>query len=253
MSNYECKSSEDWCTAAFDVANSKLIVNVQANNTYDPRTATITLADKIDGTLRAFTINQSRNTGLFIGETLFEISMYGGSATVELESNVEYEVVIPSDCDWVTLDNETKTRGLEKSSFTLNVSENKSYKERKAFITVINKDENLSGTVTITQPFETVFKADKTSFILDMDGGIVSINMESNIDYEIVIPEESNWIKVYEPSKTREVASSTVMLKVDENKSYNNRDGIVYLRNNDAGAEILICSSNILCCIKYRR
>ncbi len=240
MSNYECKSSEDWCTAAFDVANSKLIVNVQANNTYDPRTATITLADKIDGTLRAFTINQSRNTGLFIGETLFEISMYGGSATVELESNVEYEVVIPSDCDWVTLDNETKTRGLEKSSFTLNVSENKSYKERKAFITVINKDENLSGTVTITQPFETVFKADKTSFILDMDGGIVSINMESNIDYEIVIPEESNWIKVYEPSKTREVASSTVMLKVDENKSYNNRDGIVYLRNNDAGAEILI-------------
>lgn len=240
MSNYECKSSEDWCTAAFDVANSKLIVNVQANNTYDPRTATITLADKIDGTLRAFTINQSRNTGLFIGETLFEISMYGGSATVELESNVKYEVVIPSDCDWVTLDNETKTRGLEKSSFTLNVSENKTYKERKALITVINKEENLSGTVTIIQPFETIFKADNTSFNLDMDGGIITVNMESNIDYEVVIPKEFNWISIPETSKTRETKTSAVTLKIDENMSYGDRDGIVYICNEDAGEEIKV-------------
>ena len=240
MSNYECKSSEDWCTAAFDVANSKLIVNVQANNTYDPRTATITLADKIDGTLRAFTINQSRNTGLFIGETLFEISMYGGSATVELESNVKYEVVIPSDCDWVTLDNETKTRGLEKSSFTLNVSENKTYKERKALITVINKEENLSGTVTIIQPFETIFKADNTSFNLGMDGGIITVNMESNIDYEVVIPKEFNWISIPETSKTRETKTSAVTLKIDENMSYGDRDGIVYICNEDAGEEIKV-------------
>ena len=79
LSNYECKSSEDWCAAAFDFANSKLTISVKANETYDPRTATITLADKVDGTLRAFTVNQTRNTGLFIDETLFNISMYGGT------------------------------------------------------------------------------------------------------------------------------------------------------------------------------
>ena len=240
MSNYECMSSEDWCVAAFDVNNSKMIVSVQANQTYDPRSATITLADKIDGTMRAFTVNQERNTGLFIGETLFEVSMYGGSATVELESNVSYDVVIPSDCDWVTMNEEASTRGLEKSSFTLNVSENKTYKERKAYITVTNKDENLSGTVTIIQPFETVFNADTTSFILDMDGGIIKVNMKTNIDYDIEIPEESNWIKVYEPSKTRQVKASTVMFKVDENKSYAARDGVVYLCNNEAGKEIRV-------------
>ena len=241
LSNYECKSSEDWCAAAFDFANSKLTISVKANETYDPRTATITLADKVDGTLRAFTVNQTRNTGLFIDETLFNISMYGGSATVELESNVEYDVVIPSDCDWVSRAEEpAKTRGLEKSSFTLNVSENKTYKERKALITVINKEENLSGTVTIIQPFETIFKADNTSFNLDMDGGIITVNMESNIDYKVVIPKEFNWISIPETSKTRETKTSAVTLKIDENMSYGDRDGIVYICNEDAGEEIKV-------------
>ena len=241
LSNYECKSSEDWCAAAFDFANMKLTISVKANETYDPRTATITLADKVDGTLRAFTVNQTRNTGLFIDETLFNISMYGGSATVELESNVEYDVVIPSDCDWVSRAEEpAKTRGLEKSSFTLNVSENKTYKERKALITVINKEENLSGTVTIIQPFETIFKADNTSFNLDMDGGIITVNMESNIDYEVVIPKEFNWISIPETSKTRETKTSAVTLKIDENMSYGDRDGIVYICNEDAGEEIKV-------------
>ena len=241
LSNYECKSSEDWCAAAFDFANSKLTISVKANETYDPRTATITLADKVDGTLRAFTVNQTRNTGLFIDETLFNISMYGGSATVELESNVEYDVVIPSDCDWVSRAEEpAKTRGLEKSSFTLNVSENKTYKERKALITVINKEENLSGTVTIIQPFETIFNADNTSFNLDMDGGIITVNMESNIDYKVVIPKEFNWISIPETSKTRETKTSAVTLKIDENMSYGDRDGIVYICNEDAGEEIKV-------------
>lgn len=241
LSNYECQSSEDWCAAAFDFANSKLTINVKANETYDPRTATITLADKVDGTLRAFTVKQTRNTGLFIDETLFNISMYGGSATVELESNVEYDVVIPSDCDWVSRAEEpAKTRGLEKSSFTLNVSENKTYKERKALITVINKEENLSGTVTIIQPFETIFNADNTSFNLDMDGGIITVNMESNIDYKVVIPKEFNWISIPETSKTRETKTSAVTLKIDENMSYGDRDGIVYICNEDAGEEIKV-------------
>lgn len=243
LSFYECTSSHPWCTAEIDVPNSRLQVSVEPNDTYDPRTATITLADKHDSTLRTLTVTQSRNTGLFLGATQFEVSQYGGSVTVDVESNVDYEVQIPDTCRWVTLSQEAATRGLEKSTFTLLVSENKSYKEREAHIKVTNKTEGLSGTVTVIQPFAAVFKADSTSFILDMDGGVVTINMESNIDYEVVIPEEFDWIQILESSNTRptrETKKSTVTLKVLDNMSYSSRFGIAYIRNRDAGCEIRV-------------
>lgn len=240
LSNYECKSSEEWCVAVFDVASSKLTVSVQANEDYDPRTATITLADRIDGTLRAFTVTQERKTGLFIGETSFDVPMEGGSLTVEMESNVNYEIQIPSEYDWVRLVNSAKTRGLEHSSFTLLVDENKTYHERTALITVINKDENLSGTVTIHQPFDMIFKADSTKFNLDMDGGIISINLESNISYTVSIPKECDWIRLSSSDKTRETKSDVILLKVEENKSYHDRDAVITIGNEEADAEIKV-------------
>ena len=243
LSAYECQSSHPWCTAELDVPNSRLKVSVAPNDTYDPRTATITIADLHDSTMRTLTVTQSRNTGLFLGATQFEVSQYGGSATVDVESNVDYEVQIPDTCSWVTLSQPSATRGLEKSSFTLLVSENKSYRERKAQIKVTNKSEGLSGTVTVVQPFEAVFKADTTSFRLDMDGGIVTINMESNIDYEVVIPDEFPWIKILQSSDTRPTRApnqSVVTLRVLDNMSYSPRDGIACIRNRDAGCEIRV-------------
>ena len=238
LSNYECKSSEEWCVISLDVANSRLVVSVKANETYDSRTATIVLADKIDGTLRAFNVTQKRKPGLFIGETSFEVPMEGSSINVNMESNVKYEIQIPSEYDWIHLAESSSTRGLEKSSFTLLVDENKSYHERTAIITVINKDENLSGKVTVHQPFDLVFNADSTSFNMDMDGGIITINLESNISYNVNIPKECDWITRTSSAKTRATKSEAILLKVAENKSYHDRDAVITIGNEEAGAEI---------------
>ena len=239
LSNYECQSSEDWCVATLDASNSKLTVSVKANESYDSRTATITLADKNDATKRAFTVTQERTDGLFIDETSFEVSMEGGSVTVTLKSNVDYEVVIPSDCDWVTkAADEAKSRGLEESSFTLNVEENKSYKERTAIITVKNKDNNMSGRVTIHQSFEAILNADSQSFNVEMEGGTVMINTESNIAYDVIIPKDCNWVTIDKSSKTKATSTSTITLNVAENKSYAARDVIVTISNEEAGVSV---------------
>ena len=130
LSNYECESSETWCSTTLDCDNSQLMVSVTANDTYDARTATVKIADKNDDTARSFNVTQERNTGLFIGDTDFEASQYGDTITVDIESNVNYEVQIPSNCDWVKLgDDASQTRGLENSSFNLYISENNTYEE----------------------------------------------------------------------------------------------------------------------------
>ena len=243
LSAYECESSEDWCRANIDAANRKLTVSVTANDTYDPRTAVITIADKNNAEKRAFNVSQDRNTGLFIGETSFEVPMEGGSVTVNLESNVNYEVVIPDDCDWVSMADATeKSRGLEQSSFTLMMKENRSYHGRDAIIKVVNKDEGLSGNVFIHQPFTTVFSVDSTAFEIPMDGGTFAIGVKSNIDYEVVMPSECKWITPSVTSHSSPVTSDSISIEftVKENKGYDDRDAIITLVNKEANVSVAI-------------
>ena len=238
LSQYECASSEDWCKVSIDVPNRKIMVHVTANDSYDPRTAVITVADKNNAEKRTFSVSQKRNTGLFIGETVFQVPMEGGSVIVNLESNVNYEVVIPDDCDWMSLATDgAKSRGLEESSFTLLVNANKSYNNRSAVVKVVNTDEGLSGSVSVSQSFDTVFKVDSTDFEIPMDGGTFTVNVESNVSYEVKLPEGCDWITPSIKKKDPDFKTETteIVFTVKENTGYDARDAIITLVNENAG------------------
>ena len=165
--------------------------------------------------------------------------MEGGNVEVKLKSNVKYEVVIPSDCDWISLAPEAaKSRALEESTFTLVAKENKSYKERTAIITVTSKDTGISDKIKVSQPFNTVFNADNKSFEVAMEGGTVTINMESNINYDVTIPSDCDWITRTTSAKnsdaTRATSTSAILLSVKENTSYKNREAIITIGNEEA-------------------
>lgn len=237
LSPYECASSEDWCKVSIDVPNRKITVQVTANDTYDPRTAVITVADKNNAEKRTFNVSQKRNTGLFIGETDFQVPMEGGSVTVSLESNVNYEVVIPGDCDWLSLaTDDAKSRGLEESSFTLKVDANKSYNNRSAIVKVVNTDENLSGSVSVSQSFDTVFKVDSTDYEIPMDGGTFTVNVESNVSYEVKLPEDCDWItpSIKKKDPDFKTEATEIVFTVKENTGYDARDAIITLVNEHA-------------------
>ncbi len=237
LSAYECESSEEWCKVSIDAPSRKMMVSVTANDTYDPRTAVITIADKNDATKRSFSVSQKRNTGLFIGETDFQVPMEGGSVTVNLESNVNYEVVIPGDCDWLSLaSDEAKSRGLEESSFTLLVNANKSYYNRSAIVKVVNTDEGLSGSVSVSQSFDTVFTVDSTDFEIPMDGGTFTVNVESNVSYEVKLPEGCDWItpSIKKKDPDFKTEATEIVFTVKENTGYDARDAIITLVNENA-------------------
>ena len=237
LSAYECESSEEWCKVSIDAPSRKMMVSVTANDTYDPRTAVITIADKNDATKRSFSVFQKRNTGLFIGETDFQVPMEGGSVTVNLESNVNYEVVIPGDCDWLSLaTDDAKSRGLEESSFTLLVNANKSYYNRSAIVKVVNTDEGLSGSVSVSQSFDTVFTVDSTDFEIPMDGGTFTVNVESNVSYEVKLPEGCDWItpSIKKKDPDFKTEATEIVFTVKENTGYDARDAIITLVNENA-------------------
>ena len=247
LSVYKVSHKESWCTPTLDVNNCKLVVTVKANNTYDARTDTVTLTDTIAKSSRYITVKQDRNIGLFLDKTYVEASMYGDTVSTRLMSNINYEVQIPDTCNWVTRGGASKTRGLDSTTLTFFVKENKTYKARDAVITVINKDENLTDKLKIHQPFDLVFQADSTNFEVNMYGDTITVNLTTNISYDVTIPDTCSWItKKSSPgargqgAMTRGTDTKSITFYIKENKTYHARTGVVTLGNSDAGASIQI-------------
>ena len=245
LSVYAVSHKESWCSPTLDVNNCKLVVTVKANDTYDARTDTVTLTDTIAKSSRYITIKQDRNVGLFLDKAYVEASMYGDTVSTKLKSNVTYEVQIPDTCNWVTRGVTSKTRGLDSTTLTFFVKENKTYKARDAVVTVVNKTENLIDKLKIHQPFNTVFKADSTNFEVNMYGDTITVNLTANIPYDVIIPESCSWITKKSSSGargrgalTRGTDTKSITFFIKENKTYHARDGVVTISNRDAGVSI---------------
>ena len=239
LSAYTVKSNQSWCVPRLDINNSKLIVTVMANDTYDARIDTVTFTDSNNQATRFITVTQARRTGLILDKIGFEAKMAGDTITAKLKSNVSYTVQIPDTIDWVTRPiSSSKARGLEESSITFYVNKNKTYHDRDAVITVTNKDEKLTDRLTIHQPFNQVFKVDSTAFEASMDGQEIIANVESNIPFTVTIPDSSKWVTIPKRLiKNDEFATTDTELKftVKENTTYHARDAVIILSNEQGG------------------
>ena len=239
LSAFTVKSNQSWCVPRLDINNSKLIVTVMANDTYDARIDTVTFTDSNNQATRFITVTQARRTGLILDKISFEAKMAGDTITAKLKSNVGYTVQIPDTIDWVTQPiSSSKARGLEESSITFYVNKNKTYHDRDAVITVTNKDEKLTDKLTIHQPFNQVFKVDSTAFEASMDGQEIIANVESNIPFTVTIPDSSKWVTIPKRLiKNDEFTTTDTELKftVKENTTYHARDAVIILSNEQGG------------------
>lgn len=239
LSAYTVKSNQSWCVPRLDINNSKLIVTVMANDTYDARKDTVTFTDSNNQATRFITVTQARRTGLILDKIGFEAKMAGDTITAKLKSNVSYTVQIPDTIDWVTQPiSSSKARGLEESLITFYVNKNKTYHDRDAVITVTNKDEKLTDKLTIHQPFNQVFKVDSTAFEASMDGQEIIANVESNIPFTVTIPDSSKWVTIPKRLiKNDEFTTTDTELKftVKENTTYHARDAVIILSNEQGG------------------
>lgn len=185
-------SSESWCNPA--IRSNYVEFDLRPNDSYDDRQAIITMTDPEDGTFMTFKLIQRQVDVLKIARSTYNVPEEGGSISINVESNLEYVVEIPSDCAWLTL--ASGTRGLSKSTVTLNVSKNETEQDRKATVKLTNTERGYSTEVIINQEYKQFFSIDPTEIVVPESGGEIEVNVETNVDYTISIPD--SWIKVGE-------------------------------------------------------
>ena len=212
-----------------------VVLRVKENKTYQDREAVVTIGNKDAGAEIKISIHQPFSTVFKADNTAFEVEMGGGTVTVNMESNVDFNVNIPADCKWITMPTAARTRATKTTAVVFRVSENDTYQDREAVITIGNKDANVSVGIYIHQPFTAEFKVDKTDAEVPMEGGTVIANVESNISFDVKIPADCDWITQANGSRTRASKTSAVMFRVAANTSGRDRSATISIGNSKAG------------------
>ena len=201
-SNYkwEISGASDWCTPSVKGGGANedgQRVTFSADVAYDDREATFWFrcADEkikfvVSQKLKAVIIPDANNS--------FNIPAEGGVAVISYQTSVDCEVIIPEDAqDWITIS--PATRGLVSENINLDIAENTTYSARTAVIRVVAKDNaELVVEYTINQEQNDALLADENNtFTVPCAGGEVVINYRTNVDCDVIIPEEAkDWITI---------------------------------------------------------
>lgn len=157
--DYTISSNSDWIT--LDVTSAAAYVESKVNVTCQP-SAQSTLREGLITIVSGMTKKGIRVIQSAAGQELKPfISLVGGnyvnidatalSFNVTVQHNVDYEIVIPDDVDWISIEPiETKAM-VEESVLVLYTSANVETEERSATITLVNEKEDLLVPLVITQ------------------------------------------------------------------------------------------------------
>ena len=122
---------------------------VDANDRYDSRQGTITFKNTKTGETDQVTITQGALLGMIVEQKVFEVAATGGSITVTVKANTEYDYVISESCkEWIT---ESTTRGLTEYTHTFKIAPNDQYDERIGVITFRDTKSGATEEVQVKQ------------------------------------------------------------------------------------------------------
>ena len=236
-------SSDSWCKVSpasgeAAEAGASITVTCDPNTTYDSRNCTITI--NAGGITQSIAVSQETNLGLIVSQTSYNLSSEAQTIEVEVRANVKYTVEIDAACkDWIK---HVSTRALGTNILVLQISENVSYDERVGIITIRQADGILSETAYIKQEAKNVIFVANPEYSLTKDNQLLRVEIQATDDYEV--HPEVEWIHFIE---TRGITSSSLILSIDENATFENRIGKVTIRlvNNSLSGTITVRQEGI--------
>ena len=203
-----------WCRPSKTTGQNNDVVtfNIDENNLSDDRNATYTFTCATESA--KFVLTQKE----------YIVPSDGQTIKVELNSNVDYEVAMPS-VDWIT---ESPTRAISTHTHYYTIASNTTCDNRSTEIHFYNKENNIDEIVEITQLQKDALIIGKTDYQVPQEGGTVDVTLQHNIDFEIKINETDTWITQIE---TRALQENQLRFNISENTTGAERIGKIMIAN----------------------
>lgn len=201
--------------------------SVKKNEKYDDRTAVVTFKDASNGISESVTVHQAQKGAIILSQKSIQVSSDGGAFEVELKASLSYNIYIISGSDWVK---RTDTKSLNTYKHSFLASANDTYDSREALVVFSSTTTNVSDTLSIRQAVRTGLIVTERQKYLDAAGGTFDVELQSNVEYNIVMPTGVAWLKRVD-TKAMETYKHT--FSVEENKTYDDRSANVIFRSKD--------------------
>ncbi|MBO4536805.1 MAG: redoxin domain-containing protein, partial [Bacteroidales bacterium] len=213
---------KDWITykTTKGLTSSTVVLDIAENKTYDSREGKVTIKQDGGSLSSTIDIKQTQLDGLFITTPEYDLSNESHTLTVEVSTNVEFEVT--SGSDWVKY---VETKGLHAKQIILSVAANETYNARETQVSVKQKNGSLSGTVTIRQDEKYGLMVTQSTYDLSSDAQTFEVEVRFNVNYDIVIPAAcKDWLKLV---STKGLSEKTCTFSVGANQTFDPREGSI--------------------------
>ena len=169
--------SDQWVGYTAAGAGSYTVI-VAPNDMPEKRISTLDISSGAFGICRQLEIEQAQLDIFEISVAEFYLSPTAEEIQVDLNTNIDYSYTF--NADWVT----------DNGHLAFAVGKNTSDKSRECIIEFLVAGESYLVTITQAAPY---LRVDKTWLDFPVDGGDLAFTIESNIGYEVLMPEE-DWI-----------------------------------------------------------
>lgn len=144
------------------------------------------------------------------------VSSAGETIVVDIRSNCEYDVQMP-DVEWIK--SEPKSKALSSHTLKYEILPNETYDSREAIIVFREKNGAMADTLFVTQAQIDAILLSKKEVEVNFTGGTIDVKLESNTDYELIMPEDG-WVT---ENTTRALAAHMKTFHVSENEGAESR------------------------------
>ncbi len=125
-------------------------VRLEENTAYLGRSFTLTI--RTASLEKSVEITQLKRNAIIAGENRYELSAEEQTLTVEIQSNVGYEVEITEGREWLAADDSTRSEpGLSATEHRFTVGANSELQERSATVVFKDLESDLQDEITIVQ------------------------------------------------------------------------------------------------------
>ncbi len=227
-------TNNDWIelSATEGVATEKqdITLSISPNQTYENRLGEVVV--KYGDKSQIIYVEQLQKDTLSTNKDIYEIDYTEQTLQITVSSNIDVEIDIPADADWITVAPESKA--MSDKIINLNIAKN-GYDERSAIVTIKNSGSGISETIEIIQAQEDAIVIGNAEFELDYTEQQLEITVASNVDLEVVIPTDVDWIAVAPESRALSNNVITLDITANDNKA---RTTTIIIRDINSEIEI---------------
>ena len=211
------ESAKDWITETKTRALTtyKHTLTIATNEEVEKREGEIYFksGDKIE-TVKIY--QAGAGALILLSSNEYYVSSTGETITVDLRCNCDYEVVMPN-VDWIQ--KEPESRAMSSHTFRYVITPNPTYDSREATIIFKEKNGPIADTLLVSQAQLDAIILSKKEIEIDFTGGTVEVKLETNTDYNVIMP-EVEWIS---ENNTRALTEYKKTFYISNNESAESR------------------------------